>query len=648
MNRFFLIFALAFVANGVCAVEPNTSTQSISQAEKNAGVVRDLASIPSKASCDPSTTTNTVIHTGDAPTLVSLQSSNDGFVGWSTSSSADSYQNSAYIATSSDPCKGIGFHWTIDTDQESIQIAVAVQIGASSASSNNGWAAIGFSENGGMRGADVVYYTASSDTITDAYVLDVLAQPSEDASQDWELVDSTITSDGYLIFEAKRDLDTKDAFDRKFVDDTDIFVADHRLIGAWGSSPTIMYHGFNRVRSSIQLFNMNNGQNDAVAGAGVDYDNFLKEMADHSDGSAVMVMDNYDIPTDETTYEDVCFDENQLKESGLIKDDTTPIYMVGFEFIIKPESIKYMHHILVYGQFYGCNTDLSSLLVAWTPGEDFLAFPSGTGMLVGGPNGFKGLKLQYHVDNSDGDVGKIDTGSGVRIYYSDSPVEHEIGLFQLGDPLLQKSGDKIGSGLTQHIYTCPSTCTEDGFTISNEITIVKENLHMHNFGKRMVSQLVRDDAIVHESYIDHWDFDQTGMPAAQKEPFKAQKGDTFRTICYFDGNPNTVYGQGSGDEMCIVFMLYFPKQAPEFMYCGFEQPQVWGPRCSSTFDSMSLDNEKALGRVFANSDLNLATLSPTPSNSVLSLPPTPSNSVLSKTMSCSCILLSLLGMAAIW
>ena len=94
-----------------------------------------------------------------------------------------------------------------------IQIAAAVQTGSVPDANGNksGWAAVGFSETGGMRGADVVYFTSSSTDIKDAYIRDELVQPALDSSQDWELIGYDITDYGNLIFEASRALDTATA-----------------------------------------------------------------------------------------------------------------------------------------------------------------------------------------------------------------------------------------------------------------------------------------------------------------------------------------------------------------------------------------------------------------------------------------------------
>ena len=61
-----------------------------------------------------------------------------------------------------------------------------------------------------MPGSDMVLYTASTNELMDAYVLDdIYAGPQPDECQDWILVSAT-QNGGFLTFEAIRELDTKD------------------------------------------------------------------------------------------------------------------------------------------------------------------------------------------------------------------------------------------------------------------------------------------------------------------------------------------------------------------------------------------------------------------------------------------------------
>lgn len=535
----------------------------------------------------------------------------------------------------------MAFHWNIIPNDKfigrgKIQIATAVKFIdfdryiKSNAPVIKGWVGIGFSETGGMRGADVVYFTftitntsnnnnTTTDTggtttkkpiitakLVDAYILDSLAKPIPDPiiHQDWTLNDSIITDDGYAIFEMERSLLSADTvYDRPFVDDSSVFVQDHKLIGAWGLSRTheMSYHGRSRIHTSIQLFQPRQSDKDGEDGndvidqtsePGLFYDQFQREMETRSDGSIDMNIQSYGIKLLRTEY----YEECHSPFTTTLNDD---VFVIGYEFFIQQSSKKYLHHIVVYGHHdHNCSEDSfsRSVFIGWTPGDEYLYFPANTGMKIGASS-FQSFTMQYHFDNSDLDVGKVDTGSGVRLYYTTQEVKDEIGMVQIGDPLLGLYGMPIGQGFTRHTFACPSSCTDNRFETSSSITIVKEQLHMHSFGKRMVNQVMRNGSVVHESSIDYWDFDQIGTAAPQNEPFEMKKGDSFRSICYYNSNENTIFGAESHNEMCMAFILYFPKQ-PSFRTCSVRNRDT---KCVTKYQGRyDLRTQSELGRKFGN------------------------------------------------
>jgi hypothetical protein len=92
-----------------------------------------------------------------------------------------------------------------------------------------GWVAFGLAEMGRMPGADIVYYEASTNTLTDAYALGFVA-PVSDSCQSWVLV-AAETVGGKMRVEMSRPLTNEDPSDRNFVDDN-----------AWPLEPTKVHH----------------------------------------------------------------------------------------------------------------------------------------------------------------------------------------------------------------------------------------------------------------------------------------------------------------------------------------------------------------------------------------------------------------------
>lgn len=237
------------------------------------------------------------------------------------------YDNAIFIPSSSTMDNGAAIHWRISRGK--IYLAVA--------SRTQGWLGFGLAEAGGMKGADIVYFTASTNKLVDAYVLDAFEYgPQVDDCQNWELRDAR-TSDDFLIFEAARDLDTGDTQDRAIINDGDPGnVPAHRIIAAWGDSEQISYHGpANRVRSAVRFYGQPN-----------DAEVFAETMKAQADGFFEIRAVNYTIKQIDTEYKHFCFSRRALIALGA---PDQPIHVIGWEPILDPGSSPFVHHFLAYG-----------------------------------------------------------------------------------------------------------------------------------------------------------------------------------------------------------------------------------------------------------------------------------------------------------
>jgi hypothetical protein len=237
------------------------------------------------------------------------------------------YGNAVFVPLPTTVESGAAIHWRIEGDK--IYLAVA--------SRAQGWLGFGLAEAGGMKGADIVYYTASTNQLVDAYVLDDYEYgPQPDECQNWELLEAW-SSGGFIIFEAVRDLDTGDTQDRPIINDGNPGnVPAHRIIAAWGDSPEISYHGpTNRVRSAVRFY----GQPDDTA-------IFYQTMKNQSEGSFEIRATNYTIKQLDTEYKHFCFSREDLIALGV---PDKPIQVIGWEPIVSNGSTSFVHHFLVYG-----------------------------------------------------------------------------------------------------------------------------------------------------------------------------------------------------------------------------------------------------------------------------------------------------------
>lgn len=520
-----------------------------------------------------------------------------GYSDWLSSLSTGKYATNVYIPKASNECEGMAFHWNIDKATSKISIAVAAKA--------DGWAAIGFSEAGGMKGADIVYYEAAQDLLVDAHVGDAYAMPSKDVFQDWTLISGQKTSDGYVIFEAERALFTNHGHeDHEIMDDSSIHVYDHKMIGAWGDSSSLSFHGDNVVKTYVQLFSSD--ELDAGNGLAI----FQEEMkARAGDNFVILTLEDYEIPDVVTTYYDACFPLNELLQKGLYENDSTPVNIIGMEFLIDPDTVEYAHHMVFQGHRGDqapdeCTDFYLVQIAAWTPGEEFLLFPEGMGLPVGGSDFYdlKSLSINYHFDNPNGDKGVVDNGTGIKVYYTREEVENEIGMLTVGDGTVALTGLSIGEGKTKHTFTCPSSCSENMFYSVDEVTVVRESHHMHEKGKRMVNQHYRGDALMNTASFDYWDFYQSGAGTVRQAPYKFKKGDSFVASCYYDdGDSNSRFGLASDDEMCMTFIYYYPRQIGfEFCGIGFSLPFD----CRGAYNMQTLSQDSNFDRVMTDTSTN--------------------------------------------
>lgn len=495
---------------------------------------------------------------------------NAPYVSWLTSRGEANFEHSAFLSGTTEG-DGVAVHWTIDDSTRTIRLAVAAPA--------TGWVGFGLAEAGGMKGADIVLFEAATNTLTDAYAIEYVA-PKTDDSQDWLLIHSQ-TDGNIIIFEAERLLDTGDAMDRPIGFDGEFVIPPHRVIAAWGDTPTVSYHGDNRARSALRFY-------PAHGNSGREEDVFAEEMAQEAEGYIDLLMPDHPVSLDETEYVDLCFSYQDLINLGMPAD--VPLHIIGFEPVI--DSARHLHHLVMFGSGYDGDLPEGScdqtavafqggLSLAWgyAPGGVPWEMPDEAGVPLGpGEDSYKMFYLNYHYDNRWQDTG-ISDSSGVRIYYTTQKRKHDAGILQLGDPIVQLAGEPIGQGLIRNDFNCPSTCS---LNFKEEVTVYKEVLHMHEVGVTMFNEVIRDGEVMRRASVDYFDFDQAGLHEVQQGTFTIKPGDSIRTSCSFNTTSSKEaieYGYGSQDEMCVSYMHYYPKQKLPLGVCG---ANWFFPACAAT------------------------------------------------------------------
>jgi hypothetical protein len=93
-------------------------------------------------------------------------------------------------------------------------------------------------------------------------------------------------------------------------------------------------------------------------------------------------------------------------------------------------------------------------------------------------------------------------------------------------------------------------------TGSEPIHVIGVSPHMHLKGRHMSVMLTRKDGKTETIHDQPFDFNYQHSYLAD---FMIMPGDSIKTTCTYSGP--TSFGEGTNDEMCYAFTLYYPKLA---------------------------------------------------------------------------------------
>jgi DOMON domain/Copper type II ascorbate-dependent monooxygenase, N-terminal domain len=532
---------------------------------------------------------------------------NAAYIDWAAGAGASYTAAVCYNASSPDTTQGVAVHWKLD--DENIHLAFAARA--------TGFVSFGISENGGMKGADlVIFETANPGKLRDTHVLDAFL-PVDDVCQDWVFVDSH-EDGGFLIVEVSRKLDTMDTQDHKIINDVDIAVPPQRIIAAWGDTDTASYHGQNNARGSVRWY-----------GGGDELKLVQAQLEFQADNSFLLRIPNHTLATKETDYVDFCFVwDPDFTIQGVPANSSIAVIAADME--ITDEARPYIHHLAVYATDIASNQSRTCIesgygyaVYSWAPGFLPLLLPDNVAYNMGptSPNGLQSFRIQVHYNNPKL-IENVTDNSALRVYYSLTPREHELGLMALGDPVSHLLGTPIPGGLTQYDFECSSQCSS--IALDEPVTVIQEMYHMHINGIAGVNYQIRDNEIIRQSNMDFFDFDQTGKfvsccnafsilltipsniislfvaftgsPTIRQAPYTINPGDSFISKFWLDNA--TMFGRGSAEEMIEVTFLYYPAKKLVNQYpwgCIYDVP--FGP-CNATLTSRVLTSAAEVERVF--------------------------------------------------
>mmetsp|Transcript_19095 Transcript_19095/g.29918 ORF Transcript_19095/g.29918 Transcript_19095/m.29918 type:complete len:354 (+) Transcript_19095:825-1886(+) len=241
------------------------------------------------------------------------------------------------------------------------------------------------------------------------------------------------------------------------------------------------------------------------------------------------------------------------------------------------EHSQYVHHILLYhctdvdeenshwfepGE---CRMGCTSVAAAWAVGGySRFHYPENVGFPFGetvGKQDYFRLEIHYNTVTPPGP--EVMDQSGFRIRYAD-PREYDAGSFFFGwsleDQFTMEAGLPEGVPETTWDTYVTSECLtpvvpEDG------INVFSAMFHMHTYGRSTLLQRYRDGKEIEPfSQMDYYDFNYQRLVPTSKKIYPT---DTLKLTCRYDTTKATdtvEAGEGSGDEMCLFFLSYYPRQ----------------------------------------------------------------------------------------
>jgi len=435
----------------------------------------------------------------------------------------------------------------------------------------HGYVGLGFSPGGGMHGADIVLCWVDSRGkvhLTDRHAVGNNV-PYLDTSQDLRL-DWGLENDTHTVVQFFRAWDTCDSEDIKLGTDT------VRLIWA--------YHGEDPLDNTHLLYHSltKRGQRSV----------YLAEPQLTSDPLPPhknwdLTADNLLLPEDDHTH--------YWCKIYRAPDLDRKHHMIAIEPLIQPGHESYVHHMVLYechipedevdaagattadwfqrhinkeGQpCYSPNMPaewsfcLATNAWAWAVGSEGERLPDHTGMPLGEQyGGATYFMLETHYDNPAYHAPLVDN-SGLRIKYTDQLRTYDTGMLLVGSEVNFLQFIPPRQDLFTSIGHCTSECTEQGIPESG-IRIISGVLHSHLAGRKMRLRHIRNGielpVILEDNHYD-FNFQASRVPRSETVVYP---GDHLLLECDYETSTRdmpTFGGLSTRDEMCLVFILYYPR-----------------------------------------------------------------------------------------
>ncbi|XP_038621348.1 putative DBH-like monooxygenase protein 2 [Tachyglossus aculeatus] len=442
-----------------------------------------------------------------------------------------------------DPSNIMYLRWDFDPDAEVITFDLQVRTA--------GWVGLGITTYYTNVGADLVVggvLPNGSIYFSDQHLLDdVTVEP--DGSQDAHL-QSLVQDSVYTTMRFSRPFRSCDPHDRDITEDT------IRVIGAYGlsdQSGQVKLEAERTFVKSIFLLQVIHPDQLDSPDTSYIYDIGIKDFL---------------IPEDDTTY--AC----SFLPLPIVKEKH---HIYKFEPRLTYHNETMVHHILVYAcgnasvlpkgvnNCYGSDPAFSlcsQVIIGWAVGGTSYQFPDDVGISIGTPIDPKWVRLEIHYSNVHGLPGIYDS-SGMRVFFTPILRKYDMGVLQLG--VYTFPIHFLPPGATSfHSYGLCQTDTFEEVTGSplQDLHVYGYLLHTHLTGRSLQAVQYRNGVQLRTICKDNaYDFNLQETRDL-KDRVEIKLGDELLVECVYqtlDRDSMTFGGPSTMNEMCLIFLFYFPR-----------------------------------------------------------------------------------------
>eukprot|EP00062_Callorhinchus_milii_P013958 gi/632962755/ref/XP_007897496.1/ PREDICTED: DBH-like monooxygenase protein 1 [Callorhinchus milii] len=439
------------------------------------------------------------------------------------------------------------YHLRWKHDNQSVTFELEVE--------TRGYVGFGLSPSGSMAWSDIVIGGVANGQpyLKDYNTLNIDGKVREDDQQDYQL-EYGMENNTHTILAFSRNLKTCDNNDKIITDNTVRVIWAYHPEDVGRDGPK--YHSLNRGRKSLHLLDP-------------DMDRVIP--------SDLLAFDirhyNISVPEKDTTYWCQIFKLPELnKKHHVIKVE--PIIQKGHEPLV--------HHILLYQ----CHSSLNdsavgishecyhpnmpdefdiceSVIFAWAIGGKGFSYPSNAGLSIGTATDPVYVMMEIHYDNPTYQEGLIDS-SGLKLFYTPKLRKYDAGIIETG--VWVSLYHMIPPDMPKYISQghCTVECLEEALSHENPsgIHVFAVLLHSHLAGRALRTRHFRHGVeqplLAHD---DEFDFNFQEFRYLQEERVLLP-GDSLVTECQYNTSSRsnmTWGGLSTRDEMCLSYLLYYPK-----------------------------------------------------------------------------------------